>query len=435
MPSKRYAADTRLSRPSPDRSSNDTATGIFYGWYIVLTSTIIFIISSGIGFYGHGVFLDPLRILHGWSKGPISLAITLFFLTTGLIGLPLGKKVDRFGSRPILVLGSLITGLALVMLSRITTLWQLYAVYLLMAVGWSCVATLPINTLITNWFIRRRGLAMSITMTGLSIGGILLVPLAAYLISRFGLNTALPLLGALFWVVIVPLALLVIKQRPADIGQAPDGDTLTTGEKTEAAGRYYASQMRTWTRLEAMRTMAFWAIVIGFFMSMTGQVAYLMHQVSFLTNSLGLSGATTAVSVTATASIIGRLLLGTFIDRMEKRYAIVVLFLIHSATMIALAYSSHIIVLYVATFAFGLTMGSILMMQSLIISECFGMNSFATVAGFAGAFIATGAAIGPAIAGYIFDVAQNYRPAFLLFAIFGIIGVIAIFFAKTPAIK
>lgn len=412
--------------------TEETGNRIFYGWWIVLAGTIIFVVSNGIGFYGNGVYLDPLISAHGWSKGSISLAVTLFFFTIGMMGLIFGRKVDQYGPKPVLVFGAVVMGCGLTLLGRITALWQLYAVYLIMAVGYGCSALLPINTLITNWFIRRRGFAMSITMTGLSVGGIIFVPLGTYLISRYGLKTALPVLGGIYTLVIVPISLFVIKQRPSDVGQMPDGDSERVSENNQQGSVSYASQVRTWTRLQAMRTRAFWSIVIAFLLAMSGQVAYLMHQMSFLSQTLGLAGAASAVSITAAASIVGRLLLGTVIDRMEKRYAAMVLFSIQAAAVLSLAYSDHVAVLYLGTFAFGLTMGSILMMQSLITGECFGLVSFATVTGMSGVFISAGAALGPSIAGFIYDMTRSYQTAFTIFAAASIAAVFAVFFAKPP---
>ncbi|MEE9518592.1 MAG: MFS transporter, partial [Candidatus Adiutricales bacterium] len=210
---------SELTNPSQDELSqirifHTPSNKIFYGWWIVLAGTLIFTVSSGIGFYGHGVFLDPLRSAHGWSKGSISLAVTLYFVTTGILGFFIGKQVDRFGPRPVLIIGALIAGLGFGLLSLVQELWQLYLVYFLIALGWSASGMIPLNAVITTWFVRRRGLAMSLTMNGLSLGGIILVPGATYLISRWGLKATLPILGALFWVIIVPLAVFVIKRRP-----------------------------------------------------------------------------------------------------------------------------------------------------------------------------------------------------------------------------
>jgi MFS family permease len=414
-----------------DNTQPSTA-GPFYGWWIVLTGTVILFVSSGIGFYGHGVILDPLRTAHGWTKATMSSAVTLYFLTTGFMGMVIGRQIDRYGPKRMLLLGSVIIAAGFICLSIISTVWQLYTVYFIMALGFSCTSLIPINTVITNWFIRKRGFAMSLTNTGLSAGGIVLVPFASYLISRWGLQIALPVLGIIYCVV-VTAATTFIRQRPSDLNQFPDGRSPQSSSRQEhpsAVG--YSAQMQVWTRSQAMQTLPFWAIVCAFFLALSGQIAFLVHQISFLGQYLGVTGAATAVSITAAASIIGRLWLGTFVDRMDKRHVIMVCFLIQGAAVITLAYYNHVALLYLGTFAFGLTMGSIIMMQSLITAECFGLVSFATVSGLAGLFTMSGAAFGPTVAGYIFDATRSYRTAFTIFAAMSVAAALVIYFAKPP---
>ncbi|RJQ85928.1 MAG: MFS transporter [Desulfobacteraceae bacterium] len=419
--------ETIPTAPRPDQ-------GIFYGWWIGLAGTLILTISSGLGFYGHGVVLDPLCQAHGWSKGSVSSAVTLYFFTAGISGMIVGRRIDRFGPRRLLVLGSLMVGSALALLGHITALWQLYAVYLLMAVGWSATSLIPVSALLVNWFILKRGRVMSLVTCGLSIGGIVMVPLATFLIARWGLNLALPLLGAIYCAGIIPPALLVVKQKPSDVGQFPDGLPPQRRPADKTAGFLrYDRQMKIWTRAQALRTISFWAIVTSFFLAMICQVAYLVHQISFLSQSLGLAGAASAVSLTAAASIAGRLILGVFIDRLDKRHVTMGLFILQAAAILALALSNHNVVLYLGTFIFGLTMGSIIMTQSLITAECFGMISFGTVSGLAGMFVAAGSAIGPSIAGVIFDATRSYHVAFTLFAAVSLLAAAAILFAKPPA--
>jgi len=409
-----------------------TSSG-FYGWWIVFAGSIILFVSSGIAFYGHGVILDPLRNAHGWSKGTVSSAITLFFLLNGIVGFVIGRWMDRYGPKWFLVGGSAVFGLGLWALNWIDSIPQLFLIYTIMSVGFCSTSLVPINMLITRWFIRKRGLAMSIANTGLSVGGVVLVPLATYLIIHLGLDWALPILGAIYMLAIIPIAIFFIKQQPSDVGQYPDGDDRSIREDIYQKGKMNDQQMRTWTRRDAVKTMAFWSIALSFMLALGGQIAYLVHQVSFLSQYLGTQGAATAVAITACASIVGRLFLGTFVDRCDKRYVTMVCVLIQGLAVLTLAFYSHVVLLYLCTFAFGLTMGSLIMMQSLLIGECFGIPSFATVSGAIGLCCMPGAAFGPLIAGVIFDATQSYQGSFILFAAASFVAMGVVYFAKPPS--
>ncbi len=431
MPGNR-AAPLIESQKSKKETTLISETKSFYGWWIVVAGTAVLCVSSGIGFYGHGVILDPLRALHGWSKATVSSAITLYFLTAGIMGMIIGRQIDRYGPKWVLILGSVVICAGFVFLGFIRNVWQLYVLYFIMAMGFSCTSLVPVNTLITNWFIHKRGFAISLTNTGLSAGGIVMVPFASYIISHWGLRFSLPVLGAIYGIVVIA-ATSFIKQRPSDIDQFPDGEAPQTSSSDQHASVLsYSAQMRVWTRSKAIRTVPFWSIVIAFLMALTGQIAFLVHQVSFLSHFLGVTGAATAVSITAGASIVGRLFLGTIADRSDKRHVIMVCFLIQGLAMITLAHYNHVVILYLGTLAFGLTMGSIIMMQSLIIGECFGLVSFATVSGFVGLFTMSGAAFGPTIAAVIYDATQSYQAAFTIFAAISILAIGVIYFARPP---
>ncbi len=422
-----------ISDGTKNHSLPCSSGGLFYGWRIVAASIVILFASSGVGFYAHGVILDPIRAQFGWSKGVISSAITLYFVTTSFAGIFVGQKIDKYGPKPFLIGGALLFSCSYFLLSRIDQVWQLFFVYFLVAVGWSGSSLLSVNTLITNWFIQKRGLAMSITMTGLSLGGMILVPLASYLIVAKSLQTAIISMSFIYALVIIPCTLLFIKARPSDINLQPDGVVIETTAKTDHNSTLIIeSQLRTWTRKEAFTTSAFWSIVVAFSLALCVQMAFLVHQVSFLSIYLGKMGAAGAVSITAGASIMGRLTLGSFVDRFDKRYTAMICFLAQGSAVLALAFSQEIVVLYVCTFLFGLTMGSMLMMLPLITAECFGMVSFGLVSGMIGVFSTSGSSFGPMIAGYIFDATQSYQLAFILFACFSLLATLVVYFARPP---
>jgi sugar phosphate permease len=276
---------------------------------------------------------------------------------------------------------------------------------------------------------------MGLTMTGLSLGGMVLVPFSVYLISHWGLGTALPILGAIYWVIVIPTALFIVKHRPSDVQQFPDGEkTACSSQEFPGTRTSYASQMKVWTRAEAMKTRTFWAIVLSFLLALSGQIAFLVHQVSFLSQTLGQSGAASAVSITAAASIGGRLFLGPLADRADKRYVAMFCFLIQGVAVLALSHFHQVAVLYLGTFAFGLTMGGTVMMQSLLIGECFGMVSFGTISGLSGLFTMLGASLGPAIAGLIYDATHDYSIAFTIFAAASLLAMGTVFFARPPKV-
>lgn len=402
----------------------------FYGWWIVFAGSIIFFITSGIGFYSHSVILDPLRELHNWSKGTLSAAITLFFFSNGVAGLFIGRWADRYGPKRVLVSGSFLFSAGLIALTKVQNLPQLFTIYFILAIGFCATNIVPVNTLITNWFIRRRGLAMSIANQGLSIGGMVMVPLTSFFILNLGLNEALTILALIYFLGIVPVTLIFVKQRPSDLGQYPDGDK--PNEPSDETAVKNRSQMKKWTRRQALKTVAFWSISLSFMLSLACQIAYLVHQVSFLSQYLGTQQAAATVSITTGASILGRFVLGFFVDRLDKRFVTMVCVLLQGAAIVTLAFSSHVVALYLCTFVFGSTMGALLMMQPLITAECFGIPSFATLFGSIGFITFPGAAFGPFIAGLIFDATQSYTVSFLLFALASFLSAGIIYFAKPP---
>jgi len=406
---------------------------VFYGWWIALGGMVVLTLTSGIAFFGHALILDPLVLEFGWSKGTVSSAVTLLFFVSALTGSVLGGFLDRHGASLVLVLGALCTGVGFALLGKIQHLWQLYVLYSILAVGHSCTGVVPVSTLIANWFIRKRGLAMSVAMSGLSLGGVVIVPGASFLLQRLGLRGALPWLGFAFAVVVIPIALLVVKSRPAKMRLFPDGDA----RPAEVPGGLRANgalsdQRVCWTRMQAMATKAFWLVSLAFFLVLCGQITFMIHGVSFLSPHLGPAGAAMAVSLMSGASFCGRFLVGSFVDRADKRKVAVICFLLQGAAVFTAAHSTQPVVLYPCVILFGLTMGNIIMVQPLIVGEFFGVVSFGRVSGLMMLFTSSGSAFGPLLAGLLFDVTQGYKVSFTLFACAYVLASLVILCARPP---
>lgn len=403
---------------------------VFYGWYVAVACALLMFVGVGVGYYGLPIFLKPLRDTHGWTTTQVSWAPTIYFGVAGLTAAIIGPLVDRRGPVMFMVVGTIVNGISAAFIGLVDQLWQLYLVYFIFAVAYGTSSAIAVNAIMTRWFIRKRALAMSISSTGVSLGGVVLAPVAARLITAGGLQLATPLLGALVIVVAMPVILLVISWEPGRMGLRPDGDA--EGVDAVAAKRTtLASQSRTWTRAQALRTAGFWGIFIAFLLALIAQTGYVIHQVSFLEERLGSRNeAAFTLSVTALGSIIARLLVGVFADGVDKRLLTVILFVVQGTAILFIIHTQNIAATWVLTLIFGLTIGNIYMMQSLLVGELFGIVSFGSVFGLISLAGQVGSGLGPIGVGFLHDQTGGYGVPFTVTALLTYVAAVAILFAK-----
>lgn len=391
---------------------------------------------SGTGFYGLGVFLPSLEREFQTSPTMISLGTTVFFLMTGLAGPFVGRRIDRLGPRLVMVAGNTLFGLGLLSLSFAQELWQMYLSYAVLALGSTAGGLLPATALVATWFRARRGLAMGVTLLGLSTGGVIMTPLATNLMVTLGWRAALVVLAVLVWAVCVPLSALVIRRRPSGMGLDPDG----AAPPSPRAASQREQSAAAWTLAAARRTWAFWAVAIGFLLIYLGQIGVLIHQIRFLTygergeGAISPEEAAIAVSLTALASICGRLALGTVVDRFDTRWVAVGAILLEAAAMIALLPArGNLVLVYLAVLGLGLGMGLVLMLQSLLVSDLFGVTSYGAILGAINLVTTVGTAGGPWLAGLLFDAFGSYSVAFVAFGLLGFLAAGIVALARAPA--
>ncbi len=215
----------------------ETRPKIFYGWYIVMIAFIANFMSVGTGFYLMNAFMEPLCEAHGWTRTDISLApgYGVFF---GLLAqMVYGTIVNRVGVRILMLLGSMVSGLAFFMLIRSNTLGQFYFYFIVLFVGNAAYGGIVANTAVNNWFIAKRGRAMGLATAGVSFSGAVLPLVAMVMILRLGIAQA-SLYIALLVVLVGPVAWLVVKDWPEDQGLRPDGidPRVLDGEETGLPG-------------------------------------------------------------------------------------------------------------------------------------------------------------------------------------------------------
>ncbi len=384
--------------------------GPFYGWYVVAAAAAIAFVAWGVAFWNVGVFLYAFHADRGWSRSVLSGSATLFSIVAGLAGLAAGRVVDRREPRIVLVFGGAMTGIAMLGVGQVRELWQLYLCYAVLAVGYGCIHVLVLSALIARWFRRRRALALTFALTGSSVGGLVLVPLSTTLIARFDISAAATTLAFVAWGIVLPAAVLVVRNRPESLGLRPDGDR----ELVENSPAAPPDQI--WTLRAALRTVTWWTITLAFALALMGQVAYLVHQVSFLSPLLGLAGAGFAVAITTTAGVVGRFALGGVGDRIPKRYVGIGCCLLQAAGVLGSIGSQSPPVLYGAAGAVGLTIGIVVALHPLMIVESFGVRSYGTVYGPGHLATQLGQAAGPLLVGVLADLTGGYGVPFILTA-------------------
>jgi MFS family permease len=205
---------------------------VFYGWYVVAAALVITTTTSGLAFYNLSILLAAFVAERGFPVALASSATATFFIAGGIGGMIAGRLVDRLDARIVIATGACIGATALATVGLLREVWQLFAFHVLFGLAHGATGLVPVTTVIARWFNVRRSLAFSIGSTGLSLGGILVAPVVALSIERYGLAAAAPWMAIALFVGIVPVALLVLRASPKAMGLEPDG--LTLAEIAEA---------------------------------------------------------------------------------------------------------------------------------------------------------------------------------------------------------
>ena len=405
---------------------------LFYGYWVVAVAFLCLFITAGVGLYAFSLFYDPLYEEFGWSRGTISAAFTISFVIQGLVSPPTGRIIERYGVKKVIALGALILGLGFLWLSLMQNLWSFYAGYIVIGLGLTATGFIPATQVTSNWFIKRRGTALGITSTGIGIGGLILAPvIGAYLIPSFGWRASYLAIAIFTWVLIIPITLLVIKERPSDIGLHPDG---LEAKEAAAKAKLLSQTSSDCTLKMSSKTMAFWLIAIAFFAMNFSSVGIILHQVNYLMD-IGFSTAmaATAHGVVGFASAGGKFTFGWLCDRMKAKYAAAISFAIQFVAIIILINltpTTPVSLVWFYTILMGFGAGGWVPTMSMLISETFGITHYGSIYGVLMMAVLVSCASGPLVAGQMFDAMQTYYWVFVVFLILYMVAI-----ATTLAIR
>jgi MFS family permease len=415
----------------------------YYGWVIV---GVVFI-TMGIGVNARTAFsllFPPILDEFGWDRGVTAGAFSFGFLVSAFMSPFLGRLMDRRGPRVVLEIGVAMMGAGLLLATLIQRPWQLYATLGVLVGGGSvCMGYTGQGLFLPNWFVRRRGLAMSIAFSGVGVGSIILLPWLQSVIGHAGWRSACWAMGLLVLLLLAPLNLL-LRSRPEDLGLRPDGDGAPTGDGTVT--RRATVQVVDplwvqvdWTLRRAMRTTRFWWIAIGYFCALFAWYAVQVHQTKYLIE-VGFSPDTAAwaLGLVSLVAIPGQIALGHISDRFGRElvWATGCLgFVLSYLSLLLLSASPTPILLYFMVVSQGLLGYGVTSVIGAIPSEIFQGRHYGSIFGTLMLTSIAGGAAGPWVAGTLHDISGSYALAFWIAMGCSIVSAISIWLAAPRKVR
>ena len=397
----------------------------YYGWLIVAITFIAAALAIGSSNYAFGLFIEPLEREFGWQRTQITASLS-FMAVGSLAGPFIGRLMDRYGARPILVVSVSLFGLSFLLRPLMTHLWHWYGLSLMQFVAFSGAAGLPAGRLVPIWFPRSRGRVMGITAMGNNFGGLTLPLVVGFVLAVSTWQAGFFIIGAVALLVALVAAGAVHELPPLEDAGSVKGDG-----SAEAGGS--PQLLHGSTVQEALRSRSFYAMTLSL---MLGSFTYgaVLPLVSdhLATEGVARNTVPLAVALMAAFGMVGKLLFGYLSERITARRAMMISLggqIVFIGFMVALPSSPFI---WFSVPLFGLHMGAFGALAPLIVQENFGLKAFGTISGLSQLATVVPFAFGPLLAGASFDLTESYGPGFIVVAVLFGIGILSLTQAHQP---
>ena len=388
----------------------------FYGYNIVAAGFAIQGISIG-ALFAYGVFFKEFQAEFGWSRATISGASSLAFFIMGAAGILAGRLNDRIGPKILIAISGVSLGMGYLLMSCMQAPWHLFLLYgLLVGVGYSTHDVITLST-VARWFVKRRGMMSGIVKVGTGCGQLCVPLIATVLIAAYGWRTSCFLVGAAALAALVAVS-QVMRRDPRSMGLLPDGGSNALN------GTAIAPDEGGLTLREALRFRQFWTLCIAEFAIFSCLLTVVVHIVPHA-RDLGLppSIAAGVLSTIGGVSMLGRFIMGTVNDGIGGRRSLIICFIILIGGLGLLQVSSSAWMLFVFATIYGFAHGGLFTVMSPTVAELFGTGSHGLLFGLVLFSGTLGGAVGPLMAGRIFDLTGSYRLVFIILTVMALIGV------------
>ena len=403
---------------------------IYYGYWIVVAGFVTQFVAVGMANYVVGSFMIPMTEEFGWSRAEFSASRSIGQIVMASTGFIIGSYIDRYGGRPFIILGSLILSTAIYSLGSINTLTQWLVLNgFILTMGAAMIGNLVINVTLGKWFVEKRGRTVAVAGMGISLAGVILPPIATWMVDVYGWRSSWEMLGIGAAVFTLPMAIL-IRRSPEDYLMHPDGKTA----EDIASGGGAAAQIdfdKSMTRAEAMRTSAFYFLVLAFGLFQISITTMLVQTIPLMSDA-GYSRlvASSMISIASIPAFLSKPFWGMLIDQYSPKklaglgaaitgFAVMAIVFSVSRQIDYLIYGSFLIM--------GIGWGGLLPLQEVIWASFFGRRYLGSVRSTAMPFTFGMSAIGPILVAYYYDSVGDYNLALLAIAICNIASAIMLF--------
>jgi MFS family permease len=386
---------------------------VFQGWFVVAACFLCMLILGGIGWFTFPVFIPPLKQEFGWTDMELGIGVGIWAGVGALFSPVVGRLVERFGSRWITLVGAAGSGLIHLAFGEVRSLGQLYGVIFFAAIFIAAGTYVPVASTISRWFERRRGLAMSIAMAGMGLGGFLMPNLSNFLIQSVGWRWSYRIFGIVIWVVLLPVTARWIRGRPSDLGLKADGDDAPDHENPP--NQESRAEEEGFGVREALSQPRFWLLGFADVANAIPVVSLSIYLVRFsIQRGIPDDLAAFGYSSMSAAAMVGMLAAGLAANRFSMRIMITLGYGLPALAVLFLFELQSVGPLFCFAILAGFCAGARSTLWPLVVSDGFGSRAYSSILGFLVIFYNAGAVVGPPVAGRISDATGSFYWVFVL---------------------
>ena len=416
----------------------------FYGYTLVMYGFIVCFLAASFFLHARGVFFPYWMSELEVGRSELSLAVSLTLMSGSFIAPFLGYLIDRYKLRVIISCAAIWMASGYLLMQVVHTYWALMFVLIpFQGLAFPGIGPLVQTKLMVNWFVRHRGKAIGIAIMGMSVAGVLAPPINAWLAETLGWRSAYSLYAALLLGLVLPLTLLLVRQRPEDMGERADGlpargdnlsaEVIQGSDQMPQMSEQSQEERGLRTYKEILSSKAFWSVVLTFGLMNGVYSAMATHLPAYVSTELEFTIADGAwlLSFAAFFAIAGKIIFGWMMDNVAAKVAVIAGVVAYIGSTLVLMTGQSFPWLLLATALFGLGFGGMVPVRSVIISRLFGAAKFSRANGLLSFFLAP-AMLWVAITGYIADRADSYLPAFQIWCLAFVLAGCVSLIVKVP---